>query len=233
MAKYVVIGSGLIATALKKKIGNYGWYPEEDTEVIFYMNGPTHMDFEKNPDYHRPAITVEFGYLLDYANKHGIRVVYPSSALIYEKNTEFVRHKLDMEFLGSSFKNNVGLRIFPVYGPGETKTVISKWCREMKFGKQPQVFGDGTQKRDFIFIDDAVDQILYYAEQEPGIYDVGIGHPVSFNEIVEAINKVLGTDIKPQYVMAPPGYSEGISCKKEVSNYTNYIEGIKKICEAL
>lgn len=233
MSKQVVIGSGLIATALKKKLKNYGWYPEKDTEIIYYFGGVTHTDFEKNPEYHVSREANIFLALMDYCVIHNIKLVYPSSALIYEKNTEFTRHKLQMEKIASKYLNTIGLRIFPVYGVGESKTVISKWCEDIKENRQPVVWGDGTQKRDFIYVDDVVEQILFYSKKNTGVYDIGSGKPIAFNTIIKKINKIFKKKIKPIYVPAPSDYSKGIKCKKPLKNKVSLEEGIIKICQNL
>src|SRR5690242_10380053 len=129
--KHCVIGNGFIATALKKALGEYSWYPTDDTEVVFYMGGVTHMDFNKNPNYHGSLGILEFAGILGYCRTKNIHLIYPSSALVYEPDTDFSEFKKEMEHYGNSYEKALGVRMFPVYGPGENKTVISKWCKEM------------------------------------------------------------------------------------------------------
>ena len=77
----------------------------------------------------------------------------------------------------------------------------------MKNGERPEVFGDGTQTRDFIYIDDIVDNIQGLANKGiTGIVPVGTGINTSFNEVVATINKVLGTNLEPVYVGQPKHY---------------------------
>jgi len=236
MAKYCIIGTGFIASALKRKLGDQAhWYPDEDTKVLFYLNGVTHMDFEKNELWHEIMDINEFTNVLGYCLVKNIHVIYPSSALVYEKKSRFVDHKLKMEDWGLRYGKTLGCRIFPVYGPGENKTVISRWCKDIKEGRSPEIYGDGTQKRDFIFIDDLVFHLIQLAELgTTGVVDIDGGVFIEFNEVVKTINQVLGKDIKPNYVPAPPDYSmEGIFSKQPLPNITTLEEGIKKICEAL
>lgn len=230
MSTYCVIGTGLLATALKNKLGDYSWYPTDDTEVIFYFGGVRHMDFEKNVKYHRDKEWLEFCHLFSYCEEYSIKLIYASSALVYEKDTDFTKHKKAMEKLTKTSKNALGLRIFPVYGVG-SHTVISEWCKAVKENTAPIIWGNGTQKRDFIYTDDFVDQVLGSLDKV-GICDIGTGIGTSFNEIVETINTVLGKDIKPVYAPSPPDYSQGIYCKNPLSTKVSLEEGIKKICKA-
>ena len=230
MADYCIIGNGLLATALKSKV-DYSWYPTKDTKVIFYFGGVKHMDFEKNPDYHTRHINLEFVFLLHYCKENSIKLIYPSSALIYEKDTWFTKQKLNMEKMASEQENTLGLRIFPVYGEN-SQTVINEWCRAIKSDIQPIIWGDGTQTRDFIYIDDFVNQVLQSVDKT-GIIEIGTGISHSFNEIVATINKVLGKNIKPIYKEAPEGYSKGIKCEKPLPTKISLEEGIKNICSQL
>lgn len=229
MSKYCIIGNGLLATALKERLKDYTWYPTKDTKYVLYFSGVKHMDFENNPRWHGENGILEFNSILGYCVRHNIKLIYPSSALVYEKDIDFKDFKLEMEETALRYSNTLGLRIFPVYGKGSS-TVISQWCEDIKNNRQPVVWGNGEQKRDFIYIDDFVDQVISCLDKE-GIIDIGTGNPVSFNEIVKTINEVLNKDIKPIYVKAPEGYSEGIFCKEPLKINTTLKGGIKKICE--
>jgi len=108
-------------------------------------------------------------------------LIYPSSASVYAKNppphTENIipkpsnpygTAKVECEKLARSYNNTVnsiGLRIFAVYGPGEeTKqnlsSVINLFLEDVKNSKNPVIFGDGTQTRDFIYVDDVITAII-------------------------------------------------------------------------
>lgn len=233
MSKYCIVGHGFIATALKKKLGDDAhWYPTKDTETVFYMGGVTHMDFEKNSEWHTKQQLYEFEMLLNYCQKHNIHLIYPSSALVYEKpDSAFAKTKLAMEQRATKYPLTLGVRMFPIYGPGENKTVISKWCLDMKQGKRPEVYGDGTQHRDFVFIDDLIWYLIDLAHNKTtGLIDIGMGNVFSFNEIVDTINTYLKTNLEPVYIPTPPGYTPGICSKKPLLVKTPLIEGIKKIC---
>ncbi len=229
---------GFIGSALAKRYDPkyIKSFPTKDTKVLFHFGSPVHPPFEENPDYHMNEIIQSFLYLLPYCRDNNILFVYPSSALVYEKETNFTRCKKIMELMASCYPYTLGLRIFPIYGPGENRTVIAKWCRQMKKGIAPlSVYGDGTQKRNFIYIDDAIDQIIELANNKTtGIRDVGSAEkPISFNDIIKLINMELKTNLKPKYIPKPEGYSKGIVCENPGETRFELKEGIKEVCQKI
>ena len=106
----------------------------------------------------------------------------------------------------------------------------------MKQGKPPSsVYGDGTQKRNFIYIEDVIDQIVSLVEQKAtGIRDIGTGEKgVTFNEIIKMINNELNTKFKPQYIPGPKNYPKGIFCKNPGKCKVSLKEGIHRICQEI
>jgi UDP-glucose 4-epimerase len=107
--------------------------------------------------------------------------------------------------------NSIGLRYFSVYGPnekhkGKFANNISQFLWNITNGESPTIYGDGTQTRDFTFIDDVVQAnilALQSEEKEFGIYNIGTGTETSFSRIVEIINQRLGTDIMATFVDNP------------------------------
>lgn len=233
MSKNCIIGHrGFIGSALAKRLGFYTTYPTKDTKIIYYFGSKTHLAFEENTDYHINAVMQDFLYLLPYCKEHGIKFVYASSALVYEdKDMAFIKCKKALELLASCYPNTIGLRIFPVYGPGENVTVISQWVKQIARGVKPAIYGNGTQTRSFIYIDDVIDQILELTKKENGIYNVGNQKRLSFKEIINKINKELGTKVKPNYIPKPKGYIvNGTKCKKALNCKVTLEEGIKRLC---
>jgi nucleoside-diphosphate-sugar epimerase len=106
--------------------------------------------------------------------------------------------------------------------------------------ENPIVFGDGTQSRDFVYIDDVVEAIIRCAERKtPPILNVGSGKAYSFNDVINLINKLLGKNIKPSYVPKPLSYLErtqaDITLMKSVlgMNPLDLKEGLKKYIQSL
>ena len=67
------------------------------------------------------------------------------------------------------------------------------------------IFGDGEQRRDFVFVTDVVEALIRAYEKSGGfgVFNVGTGKNYSLNETVKLINDELGSMIKPRYVKMP------------------------------
>jgi len=72
-------------------------------------------------------------------------------------------------------------------------------------GKQPVVFEDGQQLRDFVSVHDVVDCLLLMIEKPGADYlpvNVGSGETVTILDIARMLNRILGTSIEPQVTRA-------------------------------
>ncbi|HEX4124672.1 MAG TPA: NAD-dependent epimerase/dehydratase family protein, partial [Tepidisphaeraceae bacterium] len=173
-----------------------------------------------------------FRALLDLAGEWGARVVWASSASIYGQGPApmkesqppdplnvYAYSKLAMERLADKYAPRlahpvVGLRYFNVYGPGEAhkgkfSSMIGQLARQMKAGQRPRIFTAGQQKRDFVYIADVVAaNMLAMKSTTSGIFNVGSGAAGSFNEVVAQLNRVLKTDLSPDYFENPYSFCQ-------------------------
>jgi UDP-glucose 4-epimerase len=175
-----------------------------------------------------------------------VRLIYPSTGLLSQGDTnEYARGKKVLEdiHLGSGM-DALGIRIFATYGPGEGHkrdyaSVPYLFARDMVQGRSPIIFGDGSQVRDFIYIDDTVQGILALAEECPDpIVDLGSGEQVTFRQILGKINSALGDIIQAKYVDKPTGYVD--KTKANIDRLSDFYEpkcsidvGIKNMVDAL
>jgi ADP-L-glycero-D-manno-heptose 6-epimerase len=102
----------------------------------------------------------------------------------------------------------VGVRYFNVYGPGEghkgaAASMIYQLWQQMKAGRRPRVFKMGEQKRDFVYVKDAVEGTLLALRAPGGVYNIGSGQARSFNDIIACLNRALGTSLEPDYFDNP------------------------------
>ena len=134
------------------------------------------------------------------------------------------------------------LRYANVYGPRQDPLgeagVVAIFTGKILKGEKPVIYGDGTQTRDYIFVEDVVKANVLALEGKEGIYNIGTGRETSVNELTEIFSKVLGHEIKPEY--APPRKGEvsrisldGEKAKRELGFVPNYSlpEGIRKTIE--
>ncbi|MEK7132839.1 MAG: SDR family oxidoreductase [Patescibacteria group bacterium] len=101
----------------------------------------------------------------------------------------------------------VVLRYFNVFGPrqdphSEYSAVIPRFIRLLKEGYAPTVFGDGSTSRDFTFISDVVDANILASEVEAAageVFNCAGGKPTTLNQLIEVLQKLLGTNMTPIY----------------------------------
>jgi ADP-L-glycero-D-manno-heptose 6-epimerase len=111
-----------------------------------------------------------------------------------------------------------GLKFFNVFGPneyhkGEMMSLVAKRFDEAKSGKPVHLFksyrdgiADGEQKRDFIYIDDAVAVVLWLLEHPSvsGLFNVATGKARSFGDLMQAMFRALGRSPNMDYIEMPP-----------------------------
>jgi len=191
---------------------------------------------------------IGFMNVMESAKRNKVkRVIYASSSSLYNGLPTPWKESVNLTpktFYESSFYcreiiarnynleygvDSVGLRYFSIYGPNEKHkgrfaNNISQFIWDMaEKKKSPVIYGDGSQTRDFTFVDDVVQSNIlamrktrHYGHEDnadnkegsnqrtgSSIYNVGTGTQTSFNNVIDIINKQLGTDIKPTYVKNP------------------------------
>ena len=111
----------------------------------------------------------------------------------------------------------VGLKFFNVFGPNEyhkeeMMSLVAKRFPEAKAGRPVRLFkshrsgiGDGEQKRDFIYVDDAVSVVHWLIETPSvsGIFNVGTGQARSFRDLMTAMFAALGREPNIEYIDMP------------------------------
>jgi UDP-glucose 4-epimerase len=97
-----------------------------------------------------------------------------------------------------------------IYGPrqdphGEAG-VVSIFASLLLAGKPCTIFGDGSQTRDFVYVDDAVDAFVRAADRGSGLLcNIGTGVETSVNELYQAMAHAAGVSLPPTYGPARPG----------------------------
>jgi ADP-L-glycero-D-manno-heptose 6-epimerase len=184
--------------------------------------------------------------LLEWCQAQEVPLIYASSASVYGSGPEFREERrcekplnvygyskflfdqLVRQRLPASKTQIAGFRYFNVYGPNEAhkgrmaSVAFHAYHQLLGSGKVKLFvgsggYGNGEQRRDFVYVDDVVDVNLWFLEHRnvSGVYNCGTGRAQSFNELAGAvINAVQGTrrSIKEmaeknliEYVPFPPG----------------------------
>jgi UDP-glucose 4-epimerase len=124
----------------------------------------------------------------------------------------YALQKLVAEQYGQLFTRLYGfeavtIRYFNVFGPRQDpgspySGVISLFATALLEGRQPVIYGDGEQTRDFTYVANVVDGVLR-AVEAPNVagevINVATGGRISLNDLLETMNRIVGTDIRPVY----------------------------------
>jgi UDP-glucuronate 4-epimerase len=167
--------------------------------------------------------------ILEAARQNGVKkITIASSSSVYGVNAKmpfsesdpifsaispYAASKLACEALGHVYhhvyKMDVAmLRFFTVYGPRQRPDLaIHKFAQLISSGKKIPVFGDGSTKRDYTFIDDILDGILGCTRRELGfeIFNLGESQTIELSYLISLIEKSLGTKAIIDRQPAQPG----------------------------
>ncbi|EHP85548.1 ADP-glyceromanno-heptose 6-epimerase [Methanotorris formicicus] len=172
--------------------------------------------------------TEGFRRFLDFAVENDIKFIYASSAATYgnapapqkeddagKPNNIYGFSKWICDCIAKKYMERfpeahiVGLRYFNVFGPreqykGKMASMVWQLAKQMVDGKRPRIFKWGEQKRDQVYVKDVVKaNLLAMDAKKSCIVNVGSGKAVTFNYIIEVLNKVLGFDYEPEYFDNP------------------------------
>jgi len=160
--------------------------------------------------------------IFEIAKENKIKVVFASSSSVYgevkimpiteniDRNPihPYGQTKLECEFLAEKFSKEglkvIGLRYFNVYGLGQNDAyagVITKFLNKIKENKSPEIFGDGSQTRDFIFVKDVANANLSAMESKINFefFNIGSQKSISILELAQIIIKKSGLNLKPEF----------------------------------
>jgi UDP-glucose 4-epimerase len=133
------------------------------------------------------------------------------------------------------------LRYPEVYGPRQNlngeRNLIGTFINQMLDGRQPIIYGDGDQRRDFIYVDDCVEANFkaLQSENSGGIYNLGTGLGTSINTIFTALKEIIACYISPIFhpVLEDEVQAIYLDAEKARRNFgwfpkTDLLEGLRK-----
>lgn len=201
--------------------------------------------------------------LLELARQHNIKqFVFASSSSVYGINSKipfseedrihqtispYAATKAAGEFLAHTFSHlygirTIGLRFFTVYGARQRPDLaIHKFSKLIYEGKPIPVFGDGTTRRDYTYIDDIIQGVrasIDYDKSNYEIFNLGESQTIELRELIEVLEENLGKkaiiDRKPMQPGDVPVTFADISKARELLGYnptTKIKDGIPKFVE--
>ena len=158
--------------------------------------------------------------IIDSCKSHNIsKIIVTSSASVYQSSDKSIsetnttkpsspygQSKLSMEKITTESKINYSiLRLFNVYGTGQSSGVIAKFKKNISENIPITIFGDGEAIRDFIHIDDIVDGIILSMKSASGIYNIASGNGTSITDLAKLLIELFGKNSKIVYQPARKG----------------------------
>jgi UDP-glucuronate 4-epimerase len=200
--------------------------------------------------------------LLETCKGRGIKnFIFASSSSVYGENQRvpFTEKDLDIqpispygatkragELLCYSYHHLDGmniacLRIFTAYGPRQRpEMAIHKFTRLMDQGEKIPIYGDGSSRRDYTYIDDLIEGILSVIHHHKGfeVYNLGESQTTSLKELIKLIEGALGKKAMIEMLESQPGdvsvtYAD-VSKAKRMLKYQPKVkmeEGIRRFVE--
>jgi nucleoside-diphosphate-sugar epimerase len=217
----------------------------------------------KNPiESHRANVDATLNVLLASRDAGVQRVVFAGSSSVFGElatlpkredmptnpMTPYALQKLVSEQYGRMFTKLYGLdvvttRYFNVFGPRQDpgspySGVISLFATALLEGRQPVIYGDGNQTRDFTYVANVVDGVLRAVEAPEAagqVINVATGGRISLNELLQTMNRIVGSSISAIYEKPRAGdvrdSQADISKAKRLLGYSPIVgleEGLKK-----
>jgi UDP-glucose 4-epimerase len=180
------------------------------------------------PDYDCEVNVIGTIRVLEAAREHATRVVLASTGgAIYGECEEpagedaprrplapYGASKLAAEEYLATYNRlygseHVGLRYGNVYGPrqdphGEAG-VVAIFFGRLAERERPHVYGDGTQERDYVYVEDVAEATVRALDGPAGVFNVGTGVATSVLELLEACLRVSGSEVEPVFDPPRPG----------------------------
>jgi UDP-glucose 4-epimerase len=141
-----------------------------------------------------------------------------------------------LDFTALALSNVYGPRQEPASEVGLEGQVVAIFCRRMLSNRPCTIYGDGTQTRDFVYVDDVVSAFVAAREKGGGeLLNVGSGKEVSVNELYAKLAGMTGARFEAAYAAARPGEIDRIvvdpSKASEVLGWSAHMsldEGLKQ-----
>ena len=208
-------------------LGNIA-YLFKDTDIVVHMAALTRPQWSIRYPYETTEVnTLGTIKVLEYARDNGVkRVVFVSTSNLYGDQelyptpedviphpmNSYALSKLVGEQYCKLFEELYGLefnaiRPFNAYGPrmpvtGIYTSAVATYINALKKDIPFVKFGDGYQRRDFVYIDDIVEQIVLMATSKVHgeVFNCGFGKNYSINEMLELVRKLIGKRIEADVI---------------------------------
>jgi len=204
-------------------------FAELRPDVCFHLAAQADVRVSvERPDYDAAVNVIGTVRVLEAARQAGARVVFSSTGgAIYGECEEPADESSERQPLapygtaklaGEEYlltyrrlhgMKNVILRFGNVFGPrqdphGEAG-VVAIFLGRLRDGEICQIFGDGAQERDYVYVGDVVAAVMAAAEVDGGVFNVGTGRATSVLELYDLCRRVAGSELEAKHAPARSG----------------------------
>ena len=201
----------------------------KDVDGVFHQAALASVqDSFSKPDEYNDVNVNGTENILKLAKKNNFKIVYASSSSVYgnpqripikesdNKNpiNPYAKTKLKKEELAIKYSEIgvkvIGLRYFNVFGKGQSKEyagVLKLFLERIRDKIPPKINGDGTQSRDFVYVEDVAYANILSMQSEINheFFNVGTNTSITILDLAKTIIKFSGLDIEPIFGPALPG----------------------------
>lgn len=205
-------------------------FQEEEIEIVAHLAARAGV----RPSIEHPLLYADVNIrgtmnLLEACKKYGVRrLVFASSSSVYGNNPKvpfaeddpvdnpispYAATKKAGELICYTYHYLYGmdiacLRYFTVYGPRQRpEMAIHQFTRLIHEGKKVTLFGDGSSRRDYTYIEDAIEGTMgaLGREHRYEIYNIGESQTISLSQLIQSIEEKIGKKARVEYLPPQPG----------------------------
>ncbi len=136
----------------------------------------------------------------------------PTNPISPYAESKLVAERYCLGFNERQLLRSVVLRFFNVYGPrqgmNDYSGVITRFINSSRQGLPLVIYGDGSQTRDFVNVNDVVEAVLASMDRDDAVgevFNIGSGKPTSINELAKTVLDLTGVDLKIRYESSRAG----------------------------
>lgn len=214
----------------------------KDVDILIHLAGraqpPQEAIYEANVNFTNDLLKASSNFDIK-------KIIYLSTVAVYGNNNNpkdtYGKTKLQAENLikkwGKKTNKTVQiLRPFNVYGPGNKKGLVYEFYKSIKKDGTVTIYGDGSIKRDLLYINDLV-KVLYLAIEKDQNFEIDVvnGKQYSLLEIINILKKMMKEDIKIIFEDEDPNKPKNIKINltiaKKTLNWwadTSFEKGLRK-----
>ncbi len=231
------------------------------TDYIFHMAAMASvpLSVEKPVECNEINVNTTVKLLKSAVDNDVKKIVFSSSSAVYGQNinmplketepfmptSPYAASKANCEVYLKSFYESYGLnytalRYFNVFGPKQDKNshyaaVMPNFISSLLEGKPAEIYGDGEQTRDFVYVGDVVKANINACKSNyNGAVNVASGKKITINRLYEIIRDTLGSELEPKYLperlgdvrhsLADVSNMENINLKIDSSNFESQLQ---------